>query len=1166
MPDAKLAGDKTYAIISGDGAILPKAVGKVLESLLGYKHADEDCAAASLLIVDSVNPHDYANPEALSALPEYLSFFSRSLGGISLKRILYLGRLPSFSISPSERYRWLFSLPMKSYSLVRLLEWLLEKNVTDSSVSKVDLSAKDLRRTLILDGRNDVKKILPDRTKIPKLYWADDLPHFYHALLQIAVNYDSEMHSTEKELGERLGSEATFAAVLEHGRHHQKKLFLKSAQSLLESLAFGSSFYTGSDFEEKLQILVIDDNGAFPNDLRKSLGQLYNEKRVELSAWIPPGERDQALQYLRVYRSIDAGLPTPQNLQIKLQGERNPTSLEAALRRKDFILVDQLFFGHRWGPQIIKGIVRLLRDIKSRTDDNDKGKHLSEVIALSRTDDPEWIHDALRAGARAYVVKSDILRLPATLARVMDTVSEPTGTLQQNFRKLYQLPNEVVGLLRSTRIPPLRWTQFPPTSPQGTGIQDLLAAIPKTDLHVHIGSCMQPEFLVFASLLGLVGSRTCQEHLNEVRDLLAGYTGENKPADYRNPKKIPTEVLDCVKLPDSKDTITFQVAQQRNAERSLADLKTSAINRIEEYFDQGKSASGYKFLRSIIHRDLGISDYLEPDDVIKDLERKTVFEICHFVVRHSAPKLEAADKSLHNLEYADFVRIYLLCLAAQDPVSNFMFYSGHRKSDLLQWFKARGKSPDNRTWKCLHSYLYKGQWGPQRFREISWSTPSAWPNPKSNTKGFRPLSLGSDAQDKICDRLATGRLSRNLDEYLEGCELSGAEHLKHPLLMHIYAQHLMFQLIEKGILYCELRASPDGYEASDIEFSLGDACRCLVQSFTEAQGHVAEALKLARKKRNGKIKQPKGWLAAILDPNYYSFDKLVRQFKAGPRSQAGASNEGGMLDLRFPARVGLVFVGKRHKSRSEMTLEAAASAVFRERTVLRTPVISASFLEAAVRCQVVGFDLAGREVGFAPSLFSQEFQRLAQLHIPITVHAGENAPSQFVEDAILELGARRIGHGLALADDPKLMERVRDERVCLELCPVSNDQTSHFTPKGKKGREYPLRKFVEAGIPVCLNTDNPIISDTNIVKEFFQASWFWDHQRGISLWDALRLIKMGFRHAFLALPERRALLEAVDQVIFDLFSNTEVQGLLREVLEAQRSEGKGQVRATRAKD
>jgi len=236
-----------------------------------------------------------------------------------------------------------------------------------------------------------------------------------------------------------------------------------------------------------------------------------------------------------------------------------------------------------------------------------------------------------------------------------------------------------------------------------------------------------------------------------------------------------------------------------------------------------------------------------------------------------------------------------------------------------------------------------------------------------------------------------------------------------------------------------------------------------------------------------------------------------------------------------------------------MILEAAGAAVMRPAG--DKPAASAwRFVNSEFkRCRVVGFDLAGQEADYPPIEYSEEFGRLSRLHVPITVHAGENAPPQFIEDAIIELGATRIGHGLSLAEDRRLLARLRDERIAIELCPVCNHQTSQFHWHSKEGgpkRRYPLVDYLKNGLYVTINTDNPIISDTNMVREFFQASWAvsdGNDDEGLSLWDALRIIRMGFVCCFLNLEERRYMLELVGQYLFDFFSDKDTVDVLRQL-------------------
>lgn len=127
----------------------------------------------------------------------------------------------------------------------------------------------------------------------------------------------------------------------------------------------------------------------------------------------------------------------------------------------------------------------------------------------------------------------------------------------------------------------------------------------------------------------------------------------------------------------------------------------------------------------------------------------------------------------------------------------------------------------------------------------------------------------------------------------------------------------------------------------------------------------------------------------------------------------------------------------------------------------------------------VGFDLAGPENDFPPSLFKSSFQKLKNSNVPVTIHAGEGTASENIWSAIFDLNARRIGHGIAAIQDPSLMDYLRDQQICLELCPTSNWITS-VTPDLSK---HPIRRFFDHGIPVSLNTDDPGIFGNTLSNE-----------------------------------------------------------------------------------
>ena len=132
---------------------------------------------------------------------------------------------------------------------------------------------------------------------------------------------------------------------------------------------------------------------------------------------------------------------------------------------------------------------------------------------------------------------------------------------------------------------------------------------------------------------------------------------------------------------------------------------------------------------------------------------------------------------------------------------------------------------------------------------------------------------------------------------------------------------------------------------------------------------------------------------------------------------------------------------------------------------------------------VCALDLAGDEAAYPVRQQAEFFRTARELGIPFTIHAGECGSAGSIWDA-LELGASRIGHGIAAAKDERLMKYCAERGIPFEMCPTSNLQTKAV----KSMKEYPLRRFLEAGIPVTINTDNRTVSNTSLTEEFALAA------------------------------------------------------------------------------
>jgi adenosine deaminase len=173
---------------------------------------------------------------------------------------------------------------------------------------------------------------------------------------------------------------------------------------------------------------------------------------------------------------------------------------------------------------------------------------------------------------------------------------------------------------------------------------------------------------------------------------------------------------------------------------------------------------------------------------------------------------------------------------------------------------------------------------------------------------------------------------------------------------------------------------------------------------------------------------------------------------------------------------------------------------------------------------VVGFDLAGEEGGYPPKKHVDAFHYIQRENFNITIHAGEGFGKESIWQAIQYCGAHRIGHGtrliedIAIAEDGKvvklgdLAQYVLDKRIPLEICLLSNVQTGAAKSLG----EHPFKVFYQEKFRVTLNTDNRLMSDTTMTKEFEAAAETF----GLSLEDFEIITVNAMKSAFLPYHQR----------------------------------------------
>ena len=138
---------------------------------------------------------------------------------------------------------------------------------------------------------------------------------------------------------------------------------------------------------------------------------------------------------------------------------------------------------------------------------------------------------------------------------------------------------------------------------------------------------------------------------------------------------------------------------------------------------------------------------------------------------------------------------------------------------------------------------------------------------------------------------------------------------------------------------------------------------------------------------------------------------------------------------------------------------------------------------------VCALDLAGAEGLYPTKDYEDIFKYANELGVPFTIHAGEADGPSSVYDAI-RFGAKRIGHGVRSIEDPNLVQLIKDKGITLEICPTSNICTSVY----EKMSDIPIKRFIDNGVNITINTDDPSICNTtlknelNLVSEIFNLS------------------------------------------------------------------------------
>lgn len=170
---------------------------------------------------------------------------------------------------------------------------------------------------------------------------------------------------------------------------------------------------------------------------------------------------------------------------------------------------------------------------------------------------------------------------------------------------------------------------------------------------------------------------------------------------------------------------------------------------------------------------------------------------------------------------------------------------------------------------------------------------------------------------------------------------------------------------------------------------------------------------------------------------------------------------------------------------------------------------------------LIAVDLAGNEYGFPGELFVDHFKQVSDAGLHITIHAGEARGPESVWQAIKDLRAERIGHGVKSYLDESLLDYMQQNNIAIESCLTSNFQTGTITDLTK----HPVKTFLKHGITACLNTDDPAVEGIELKHEYDVAK----NVVGLSNDELTLLQQNALTMAFLSDSEKQALINKVQK-------------------------------------
>jgi len=907
--------------------------------------------------------------------------------------------------------------------------------------------------------------------------------------------------------------------------------------------------------DENLDPPNADDDRETPR-LRARISEifspLFGERRLELYAIhspdgvLPNREEHSAIgdSIVEIDRFFEHMLPQRtqrvDNWRLDGDGGVGPqwtfSSLPQQRSLRDYeVIFCEIDYRSRFaGPQVVQKLASYLE----RTASRDGQSTVPALIVLSHMDNIGHVQQCLNLGAHSFVNKERLYQIPSRLKRAVEDVQAvgESGTVMRrersgqhsNFRTLYSLRPDRTAHLRNENFKQLVVGGWPRerTEPRAAGERsgggsitpgdrrdrpvwdgqdrDWIHRLPKADLHCHFGTSIGLPTIealafntcghLFDNWTGAAGDRELLSApirvvLDDICKIVLGAAAARQrdgcirpPAvDYFRAMERTLEREPADRIPDDPYDAVVRTLMDKRRPPIKGHMIVALLVAVSARLRDGRRA--------------GIDGVLRSWDYFTELARWC---------EASADTADAEAQREGRASWPTWIRDFVIPAARLGgaaartlresigplPADDRSIFVRIQKSDAdpgmcaefwNKWHRNIGVRL-NATREVIDDFL----------QEASADSPQG--------SGMRGL-FSDDActfvptlSDLVVLPLYPSREDHRLLRYLWGCGLLGAEHLQYPENIILAAHDLVRQNVDDNVVYTELRCETPGYTRAGLSAEMATDLLC-------ASFDLAEAFE--------------------------------RKFKR-----------------RSFVRTNILLAAKRHKSDHEIERVVSLLAGYLTRHSAPRPLQDKTEVPSWwQRTRVVGFDLSGDESKNSDGL-RRQISRLIELSSPITIHAGEAESAESIWRAVYEYHARRIGHGLRLRERRQLLQFCINEGICMELCPISNCFTADFVQINREDKlsekykydphrieHYPLRHFMESGLEVCVNTDNRSLHGAygrSLTDEFLWAARL---SGGFTRWEVLRLIKAGFKHAFIDKSDAQELIQAVESWMFAQVAN-----------------------------